>query len=667
MKFRKLTIENYKSFQFATEILFPIGEDGRSIFLIGGMNGAGKTSIMEAVTYCLYGGKADDIFRNINRREKAKGNANVAFEIVIEMDDGSELIVKRSWTAGAVSEPKPRDLSERLVVVRDGKRVSVQNQEIWQDFIRAAIPPGITQFFFFDGEKIQEIAADDHSEVRLKSSLEAALGIQYINRLASDIVYIKQEERKGFVEISDEDLDFKQSELKREKSKQARKHQERDALRVELDGFKDQLEEARKRFEAAFHVAPESREAMREQEKRRVVAANRLAQVESEIRGLCEKALPFSIAGKLFEGIRRQIEAERESASGEAIKENAAALAKRIVRVVEEPEPIYTERLSAERLAELERRIFRLLKEGDPDADVTKVLDLSDRDAARVLNRMESLESSDVFLLKPLLEEAHNLEALLKQLEGAAGQGGALTGTERDLFEELQSVMESCSTQIGRKTEQLRLVEEDILALDKRISEIEVEIEKLYEKHNVSKDKADFIDECDAIASVLNQFVVRLRKDKVHLLQEKTFEMYRLLSSRSGLIKDITIDDRTYEIRITDRNGHEIRKSSMAAGEKEVFAISLLWGLAQTSELKLPIIIDTPLSRLDSTHRDNIVNNYFPNAGEQVIILSTDTEIDTNYYRALKPRLSGAASLEFDQRQELTTFRKGYFWESSHG
>lgn len=91
MKFIKLTLENYKSFQFATEIRFPVGDDGRSIFLIGGMNGAGKTSIMEAIIYCLYGAKPDEIFRNINRREKARGNASVSFELVMEMDDGSVL------------------------------------------------------------------------------------------------------------------------------------------------------------------------------------------------------------------------------------------------------------------------------------------------------------------------------------------------------------------------------------------------------------------------------------------------------------------------------------------------------------------------------------------------------------------------------------------------
>lgn len=663
MKFIKLTIENYKSFQFATEINFPMTADGRSIFLIGGMNGAGKTSIMEAINHCLYGAKIDNIYRNINRREKAKGNANVVFELVMEMDDGTELIVKRSWSAGAMAEPRPRDMTERLVVVRDGKRVSVQNQEIWQDFIRTAVPPGITQFFFFDGEKIQEIAADDHSEVRLKSSLEAALGIQDINRLASDLAYIKQEERKGFVEISDEDLEFKQSELKKEKSKLGRKYQARADLQEELDGFREQLADAKKRFEATFHTEPESRETLREQEKQRVQASSRLAQVENEIRNLCEKSLPFALAGKLFGSIREQIDRERESATSAAIKGHAAELAKRLVRVVEEPEPIYREKLSAEKMTELERRIVRLLKEGDGHGDSDKVLDLSERDAARVLNQMENLERSEVFLIQPLLEEKRELDAQLRALTGLSSLGG-MTESERELFDQIQAEMESCSTQIGRKTEQLRLLEEEILSLEKRIGEIEMEIEKLYEKHNVSRDKAEFIEECDAIASVLNQFMVRLRKNKVHLLQEKTFEMYRLLSSRSGLIKDLTIDDKTYEVRISDRNGHEIKKSGLSAGEKEVFAVSLLWGLAQTSQLKLPIIIDTPLSRLDSTHRDNIVNNYFPNAGEQVVILSTDTEIDTNYYRSLKPHLSGAGCLVFDPRQELTTFKTGYFWEN---
>jgi DNA sulfur modification protein DndD len=663
MKFIKLTIENYKSFQFATEIPFPMSEDGRSIFLIGGMNGAGKTSIIEAINYCLYGAKIEDIYRNINRREKSKGNANVVFELVMEMDDGAELIIKRAWSAGAVDDPKPRDLTERLVVVRDGKRVSVQNQEIWQDFIRATIPPGITQFFFFDGEKIQEIAADDHSELRLKSSLEAALGIQSINRLASDLAYIKQEERKGFIEISDEDLEFKQSELKKEKSKLGRKQQERNSLQEELTAFREQLANTKKRFEDTFHVEPESREAMREQERRRIQVSNRLTQVESEIRHLCEKALPYALAGKLFDGIRQQIDKERDSTVDAAIKESANELAKRLVRVVEEPEPIYNEKLSPEKLVELERRIVRLLKEGGRQNNGVKILDLSDRDAARVLNKMENLEQSDVFMIRTLLEQKHELES---QVRALAGSNSLIEMTEstRELFDQLQVEMESYSTQIGRKIEQLRLLEDEILLLEKNVSEIEMEIEKLYEKHNISKEKAEFIAECDAITSVLNQFIVRLRKNKVHLLQEKTFEMYMLLSSRSGLIKDLTIDDKTYEIRISDRNGHEIKKSGLSAGEKEVFAISLLWGLAQTSQLKFPIIIDTPLSRLDSTHRDNIVNNYFPNAGEQVVILSTDTEIDKNYYRNLKPHLSGAGCLVFDQRQELTTFKSGYFWES---
>lgn len=91
------------------------------------------------------------------------------------------------------------------------------------------------------------------------------------------------------MEISDEDLEFKQSELKKEKSKVGRKVQECTDLQEELSVFHEQLAEAKKSFEAIFHIEPESREKMRDQERRRIQAANRMTQVENEIRNLCEK------------------------------------------------------------------------------------------------------------------------------------------------------------------------------------------------------------------------------------------------------------------------------------------------------------------------------------------------------------------------------------------
>jgi DNA sulfur modification protein DndD len=662
MRFKRLVIEGYKSFRYPTEIAFPNGQDGKSIFLIGGMNGAGKTSFMEAINLCLYSAKPDLIYNAINRQEKAEGNFSVAFELTLETDEGAEVIVKRSWSAGAAANPKPKDLEERLIVIRDGQRVSSQNKSMWQDFIRALIPPGITPFFFFDGEKIQEIAADDHSEVRLQSSLEAALGIEFIKRLADDLLYLKNQERQGHVDISDADLEFKQSELKKERGKLEWRKKERTEAQEDLDAFRQQYDEAKKRFQAAFHTEPEARETLRENQKKRIQSSTRLGQVDNEIKTLCEKTLPLAVAGKLFGGLKRRIEAERGSLQRDAIRDNAAALTQTLLRAVEEPEPLYRVPLSTEQRAELEQRILNLLRQGMGPNEARAVLNLSEREAARILHRIEEIESSDIFRLTSLLAEKRDLEADLQQLDRDL-QPCASSASERELFEQLQAEMEGCSTQIGRKSEQLRALNEDILALEKRLRDIETEISRLYERHQISREKAELIAECDAIANLLGQFIVRLRENKVHLLQEKTFEMYRRLSSRSGLIKDLLIDPKTYEVALHDRHGYAIRKSGLSAGEKEIFAISLLWGLAQTSQLRLPIIIDTPLSRLDSTHRGHIVDDYFPNAGAQVVILSTDTEVDAAYYAQLKPYLAGAGMLIFDQHQELTTFQPGYFWE----
>ncbi len=661
MKFNKITIENYKSFQYATAVTFPQSSEGKCIFLMGGMNGAGKTSVMEALNICLYGAKQDAVYKCINRKELAKGNAYVSFELEMESDDFETILIHRSWSAGATDKPQFKDLEEKLVVVKDGKRVSVQNKEMWQDYINATIPKSITQFFFFDGEKIQEIAADDHSEVRLQSSLEAALGIQYISRLANDVLYLKQEERKGFVEISDEDINFKESELKKEQRKLQNKIQERDELSEELQNFKNQQEESQNRFRSVFNLDPESSEIVKQKEKKRIQLSNKANQLENQIKTITEQFLPWALAGSLFDDVKKQIESERDNLQQNAISGNAKVLAKQIVENFEVPEPITTQPLTSQQKQQFEERVFRLLQGSKSSDTVKKILNLSDRDAAKVLNKIEEIEQSEVLTLEELIKEKTEIDNEIRTIELSLQSAGTTEG-EKELFDELQSTIEGCSIQIGRLSVRLSNLNEEIVIIESRIKEIELEINKLYEKHNFSKEKADFIQECDAIAGLMNTYMVKLRKNKVHLLQEKTFEMYKMLSSKAGLVKDLEINDKSYEITLRDKNGHEMKKSSLSAGEKEVFALSLLWGLAQTSQLNLPIIIDTPLSRLDSVHRDNIVNHYFPNAASQVIILSTDTEVDSNYFKNLEPHLTGAARLEFNQSNELTTIREGYFW-----
>ena len=118
---------------------------------------------------------------------------------------------------------------------------------------------------------------------------------------------------------------------------------------------------------------------------------------------------------------------------------------------------------------------------------------------------------------------------------------------------------------------------------------------------------------------------------------------------------------RSIHLHYIDSNGEEIAKKRLSAGEKQLMVISLLWALAICSKKKLPVIIDTPLSRLDSAHREALIKTYFPNASEQTIILSTDAEIDERYYSMMKDSVGDEYTLNYCDKTRTTTIKPGYF------
>jgi DNA sulfur modification protein DndD len=136
----------------------------------------------------------------------------------------------------------------------------------------------------------------------------------------------------------------------------------------------------------------------------------------------------------------------------------------------------------------------------------------------------------------------------------------------------------------------------------------------------------------------------------------------RHLLRKERLIRDVEIDPATFAIRLHSDGGDVIAPERLSAGERQLLAVALLWGLARASGRSLPMIVDTPLGRLDSSHRAHLVERYFPSASHQILLLSTDEEINPGYRKKLAPHIGRTYLLVHDDEIGATRIEEGYFW-----
>jgi DNA sulfur modification protein DndD len=169
-----------------------------------------------------------------------------------------------------------------------------------------------------------------------------------------------------------------------------------------------------------------------------------------------------------------------------------------------------------------------------------------------------------------------------------------------------------------------------------------------------------------ATERVLQEYKDRLLEKKVQQLQGYVTECFIQLCRKHDALRRITVNPKDFSVTLWDRRERPIPKSQLSAGEKQIYAVSMLWALARASGRPLPMIVDTPLARLDSAHRNLLLQRYFPHASHQIVLLSTDTEIDQAAFLELKPYLANAYRLEFDSTEGATMMTHGYFWADRH-
>ena len=159
---------------------------------------------------------------------------------------------------------------------------------------------------------------------------------------------------------------------------------------------------------------------------------------------------------------------------------------------------------------------------------------------------------------------------------------------------------------------------------------------------------------------IIDKYQAALQSRKTSVLADTITSCYKKLANKRNLINRVEMCPETLDIRYLAEDNSEVDKNSLSAGEQQLLVISILWALAICSKKKLPVIIDTPLSRLDSLHRTALIQTYFPYAGEQTIILSTDSEIDSTYYQMMKENIGDEYTLNYDEASKSTSIVEGY-------
>jgi DNA sulfur modification protein DndD len=642
-------------------------KSGRPIVLFGGKNGAGKSTILDAIRLCFYGQHAlghrvakeqylgylkSRIHRNPNLIIQPSCSS-ISLEFDFADPDGlHKYKIVRSW------EDHGTRVVEDLQLERDGRPLDEVSAEHWQEFIRDLVPIGASQLFFFDGEKIQQLAEDSSDQRTLADAVKLLLGVDVVERLDADLgTYLS---RSLSQRRSRQPNQLAETESQLEQAKEALNTllTKRDQQEKEIVIAKGSLDILEQKLSASGGAFAKNREALlKEQERVKTEAAG----ARNSLRELCSGLLPFSLAPDLCRALKKSLINEELLEQRRAATLFATRAASKIRKSLLDKKTSWLRSMKSDLRETVADHIAQLLHDmaGPTDEhplhgysseerrDLLKWIDSATRDIPRevasVTKRLEQLNRTE-----------HKIQAELKK----APADDVLSPLLQDLQNGYKSLAE-INHNITSLDENIRTVETKIAELSRKCQE---------EAHRLAAIASEEgrLHLVPTIRIALEEFKSTLIDRKVRALEESVTDCFNVLCRKKDSMRRISIDSNSFSVTVKDKDGHPIPKGQLSAGEKQVYAISMLWALGKTSNRPLPLIIDTPLARLDRDHRTLLAEHYFPNASHQVLILSTDTEVDEAYFEQLAPAISKAYLLDFDSMERATTVAPGYFWRDKH-
>lgn len=639
----KLTFHNFGV--YAGNNVFEF-ESSKPVALIGGMNGRGKTTFLEGVLLALYGANSfaysESKYSSYGQYLKAFVNTAdgsletyVELEFKLENETDERYLIRRSWF-GNVQRTR-----ETIQVKKDGQDNTFLTDN-WAMFIENILPSGLSSFFFFDGEKIAELAVEN-TNAQMKESIKTLLGISVLDLLDNDISRIVNRVGKR----SNDKVYTKELEILRE-----RKNQTEVALQIIDDHIAEtsaQIEEARKKLEKAKvdYTSKGGVIVVQRQDlfTERTALVAKVEQGKETLIGVSASELPLLLVKDLLEDISVQAAKEHETKllgyTVDKIHSMFATYSNGGDSNSVRDFISYVENKAAEESTEIVfdisdqsfYQLTSLLRNGLMNAQGNMLQNM-----ATCQKGIAKIDEIDSYLSVDIDEKA--LSKIYKKIKTL----------EQEIIEHEAALEIAQKQRTGLNGDVMRATSEYNRFVENMLSNLESD-----------DDNGRILKYAHHATQVLAEYKIRLQKKKIGTLAETMTKCYKQLANKKNLISRIDMDAVTLDFVYLNADNQIVSKESLSAGEKQLMVISLLWALAICSKKKLPVIIDTPLSRMDSVHRVALIKTYFPNASDQTIILSTDSEIDKHYYEIMKDTVGDEFTLVYDDELKCSKIKKGYF------
>ncbi|WP_330632932.1 DNA sulfur modification protein DndD [Halocatena halophila] len=661
MKFNKLVIEDFGPYRGLNELDLTTTDDS-PIILFGGQNGAGKTTLFEAIRFCLHGRSA--LGRRVAMREyhqtirsrlhdypdRKAETASVRLEFeYAHMGEKDHYSVERTW------RDRGKSIVENVEMRRNGKIPTELDKDQWQDFLQQLVPPGVAQLFFFDGEKIQELASAVESDDSFTDSMYSLLGLDLVDRLDTDLsIYVSQKLDSSGVEGINDELEEYRGEKEALEEAIERLGAEKFEKREELGAIQDEINKIEAQIASEGGSYATRRDDLKE---RRAELKASIASHEEQIEEIVTGIFPFTLAPDLCENVVERLQEETEQQNQQTAKEE---LTKELDDVLDEDDVWEDLGVSEGDVNELTSRIYSKLEgQLEHDGDDTQLAHQFSRAQRQDIYSVVDRAMNDI--PEQFAEINHKTEADVRELQEVEGSLSKVP--DQSVISPMIDKLNDLTEEKGSLKNEIEGLESEINTLQNKLETVNSRIQSKLDEKSRLEDVSERANLASDVRKAIKDYRDELTKEKLGKLEKVLSDRYLTLSNKSDFYEKIQIDEDTLDISLITKHSSQKPHTELSAGERQIFATSLLWALAEISGRPLPFIIDTPLGRLDQNHRNNLIKQFFPEASHQVLIFSTDTEIDDQQYKVLSRDVAKAYHLEYDEAEGVTVPTEGYFWD----